>query len=57
MHFIENINADVLFLMKTRPDGEKLIKIKVQNKNVVLLVDFLAEVVQYFRVPYNGSDV
>lgn len=47
---------DLYFLMKTKPDGEKLIKIKLENKNIILLVDFLVEVVQFFRTPYNGSD-
>ncbi|CAK73960.1 unnamed protein product (macronuclear) [Paramecium tetraurelia] len=47
---------DLYFIMKTRPDGEKLIKIKLENKNIILLIDFLVEVVQFFRQPYNGSD-
>ncbi|CAD8085165.1 unnamed protein product [Paramecium sonneborni] len=47
---------DLYFIMKTKPDGEKLIKIKLENKNIILLIDFLVEVVQFFRQPYNGSD-
>lgn len=35
--------------MKTRPDGEKLIKIKLEDKNIILLIDFLVEVVLFFR--------
>ncbi|CAD8180234.1 unnamed protein product [Paramecium pentaurelia] len=47
---------DLYFIMKTKPDGEKLIKIKLENKNIILLIDFIVEVVQFFRQPYNGSD-
>ena len=42
--------------MRSGPDGEKLIKMVVENKNLLILVDFLVDVVQYFRTPFNGSD-
>lgn len=42
--------------MSSRPDGEKLIKMIVENKNLLVVVDFLVDVVQFFRTPYNGSD-
>ena len=43
--------------MTSKPDGEKLIKMIVEEKNLVVVVDFLVDVVQFFRTPYNGSDV
>jgi len=43
--------------MSSRPDGEKLIKMIVEEKNLMVVVDFLVDVVQFFRTPFNGSDV
>jgi vacuolar protein sorting-associated protein 13A/C len=42
--------------MTSKPDGEKLIKMIIEEKNLVVVADFLVDVVQFFRTPYNGSD-
>jgi len=41
--------SDFLLFMDSRPDGEKIIKMYVQNKILVLATDFVKEVVLFFR--------
>jgi hypothetical protein len=40
-----------------QPDGEKLIKLIIENKNIVAAVDLLVDLVTVFRQPFNGSDI
>jgi vacuolar protein sorting-associated protein 13A/C len=49
-------DSDFRLIFNSKPDGEKIIKMIVENKNLLLLTDFLGETVQFFRTPYNGSD-
>lgn len=37
--------SDFKLIMRSGPDGEKLIKMVVENKNLLILVDFLVDVV------------
>lgn len=46
-----------MFVFTSRPDGEKLIKMQLENKSLILLIDFIMDIVQYFRKPFDGSDV
>ena len=45
----------MLFL--ARPDGEKLIKVIIEKKNIVAAVDLLVDIVSVFRQPFNGRDI
>ncbi|KAL4483457.1 hypothetical protein ABPG73_001006, partial [Tetrahymena malaccensis] len=47
---------DLKFAFITQPDGEKLIKIHIKNKNFVFMNDFLFDLIAFFRTPFNGSD-
>lgn len=49
-------HSDFKLIFYSKPDGEKLIKMIVEDKNLLVIVDFLVEVVSYFRTPFNGSD-
>lgn len=48
--------CDLKFYMVTQPDGEKLIKIQLSNKNIVAYPDLIIKLIGFFRNPYNGSD-
>lgn len=52
----EKSKCDFRFLFRARPDGEKLIKMTIENKTVFLANDLITEIVTFFRKPYNGSD-
>lgn len=47
---------DLKFAFIAQPDGEKLIKIHINNKNFLFMNDFLSDLISFFRVPFNGSD-
>lgn len=47
---------DLKFAFVTQPDGEKLIKIHIKNKNFVFMNDYLFDLIAFFRNPFNGSD-
>lgn len=47
--FIKNKNADFKFRFESRPDGEKIIKMILEKKTVVLMTDWLVPVIVYFR--------
>jgi len=47
---------DLKFCFITRPDGEKLMKAHLKNKNFVFMNDFLFDLIGFFRTPFNGSD-
>ena len=36
-------------IFTARPDGEKVIKLTIENKNIVVAVDLLIELVNVFR--------
>ena len=42
--------------MVSRPDGEKIMKMTLRDKNLVIVGDLLGEIVSFFRGPFNGSD-
>ena len=42
--------------MKSRCDGEKLIKMCLYNKNLVVLVDLIKDLFVFFRRPFDGTD-
>ena len=42
--------------MYTRPDGEKVMKMSIENKNLVYMNDFIMDIVKFFRKPFDGSD-
>lgn len=52
----EKNKCDFRFIMRSRPDGEKLIKMILENKTLYLAPDLLSDLVLFFRKPYNGSD-
>ena len=53
----KKVISDVRMLFLAQPDGEKLIKLIIENKNVVAEVDLLVDLLNVFRDPFNGSDV
>ncbi|EAR98069.2 PH domain protein, putative (macronuclear) [Tetrahymena thermophila SB210] len=52
----EKNKCDFKFIFRSRPDGEKLIKMMIENKTVYLGIDLISDIVRFFRNPYNGSD-
>ena len=56
---MENISkkCDFVFRFESRCDGEKLIKMEIGNKNVAIVVDFITDIIKFFRKPFDGSDV
>ncbi|KAL4465070.1 hypothetical protein ABPG72_009448 [Tetrahymena utriculariae] len=52
----EKNKCDFKFIFRSRPDGEKLIKMIIENKTVYLGIDLISDIVRFFRNPYNGSD-
>jgi vacuolar protein sorting-associated protein 13A/C len=52
----DGMPSDFRLIFNSKPDGEKIIKMIIENKNLLLLLDFLVEAVSLFRNPYNGSD-
>ena len=50
-------DAEFKLIFTSKYDGEKLIKIKVTNKNLILLIDLLSELVSFFMKPFDGSDI
>ena len=51
------IESAIKFIMKTNPDGEKQIKIQLENQNILLVPDLLFDIILFFRQPFNGSDI
>ena len=49
--------SDLKFIMKTCPDGEKQIKVQLDNKNILFIFDLIWDIVLFFKQPFNGSDI
>lgn len=49
--------CDFVFRFESRCDGEKLIKMNLKRKNIILLPDFIKDIVMFFRKPHDGSDI
>lgn len=52
----EKSKCDLRFILRSRPDGEKLIKMIIEGKTIYLAIDLITDIVTFFRKPYNGSD-
>lgn len=52
----EKNKCDFRYIFRSRPDGEKLIKMTLENKTLYLAVDLITDLVTFFRKPFNGSD-
>jgi hypothetical protein len=47
--FLKNKKADFKFRFESRPDGEKIIKMILEKKTIILMTDWLVPVIVYFR--------
>lgn len=53
----QKTKCDFRFILRSRPDGEKIIKMTLESKAIYMAVDLITELVTFFRKPFNGSDI
>lgn len=50
-------DSELKLVFTSRYDGEKLIKIKLNNKNLIVLIDLITDLVSFFMKPFDGTNV